>query len=386
MAKRAFSAFIALIMIISLACCKKEEEIKYESFTASVVLGDTALVDVTYSDEFVTRDNLQYFTDISALCMTLAAATYYSADELEIGLNSLGFSGEESKNYDTDGENKVAYTFARREFNGETTVIAVLRGSQGKEWISNFNMAESAYLNDDNSILEKGYHEGFYLAAQEFLTAFNAYLAKAGNVKNVIITGHSRGGAVSNIAAAEIIKENKYKVFCYAYASPNVKIMNEEDRKDAYNCIFNVVNPEDSFTYMPISQWGFERFGTEIKLDKTSAVAYDKFMSKYEEYNGKAYGGGFENGSSDVAGRFLTLGNKIPDLDTYYKDGNSAYKTMNSFSAIFSGGDVDYTSVLMSAMFNGTADFLKFFMENGEKISEEHMPLTYVSWVMALDE
>lgn len=387
MAKRVFSGIIILVLIFSLVSCKKVEEVNYETFSASVIISEKALVDVTYSDEFVKRDNTQYYSDISSLCVTLSAATYHSKDEVEAGLNSLGFEGEESINYDSDEENKVAYTFAQREFNGEKTVIAVLRGSEGKEWVSNFNIAESAYLNDDKSILEKGYHEGFYLAAQEFLAAFNEYAEKAGNVKNVIITGHSRGGAVSNIAAAQLSDQNKYKVFCYAYASPNVKIMTEEDKAQGkYNCIFNIVNPEDSFTYMPASQWGFARYGKEIGFDKTNTEVFEKFKAEYEEFYGKSYGGGFENGYADVQGCFDIVAEKNPDLDTYYKDGNSAYKTINSFSQLFYGGEIDYMSLFFSAAMSGTADFLTFFMENGETINDEHAAVTYVSWVLALAE
>ena len=137
---------------------------------------------------------------------------------------------------------------------------------------------------------------------------------------------------------------------------------------------------------MPISQWGFAKFGNEIRLDKTKTEVFDKFKAQYEELSGTAYGGGFQNGYTDVQSCFDLLTEKNPDLDTYYKDGVSAYKTINSFSELFYGAEIDYVSLFVSAAMSGTADFLTFFMENGEKINEEHAAVTYVSWVLVLTE
>ncbi len=387
MTKRIFSGLMALFIVFTVTSCNsgtgKNQPKTYEKFTTPVVVGQNSLADATYSDEYIDKESSEYSYDLALLCSILSSAAYYSQDEVSISLTNLGFSEERTYNYDSDKADKVAYTLASREFDGVKTVIAVLRGSIGSEWQSNFNIAESAYLNGDNSILAKGYHEGFYNACDEFLTSLDTYCQQVGNVGRVLITGHSRGGAVSNLAAAKLCEMGNYKVFCYTFAAPNVKIMTEEEKTfEGYNCIFNIANPEDTITYMPLSQWGFELYGKILKFEKTDTAAYDAFLINYEELVGAAYDGGFENGSDDVEACFSSLAVNVPDLDVYYKtDGSSAYKTLNSLSDALSGGEFDYGSLILSAAMSGTADFLTFFIGNGDTVNEEHAAQTYLSWM-----
>lgn len=392
MAKRIISVLTSVIFCLSLISCNNSKTENnsnktYERYTASVAVDNNTVVNAVYSDEYIDRENDEYNYDLALLCSILSSSAYCSAKDVEFGLTDLGFSDIKTYNYDSDKADKVAYTLASRYFDGEKTVIAVLRGSVGSEWESNFNIAESAYIDGDNSILAKGYHEGFYKACDEFLGNLDSYCQQVGYIGNVIITGHSRGAAVANLAAAKLCEMNNYKVFCYTFAAPKVKLLTEEEKAfDGYNCIFNIINPEDTITYMPLFDWGFGLYGRELKINKNNNAVYDEFLLKYKELTGTAYGGGFKNGSSDVEACFNKLAENVPDLETYYKpQGSSVYKTMLALSEALSGKEIDYTSLIISAAMSGTADFLTFFIGNMDTVTEEHIVKTYLSWMQAYE-
>ena len=63
----------------------------------------------------------------------------------------------------------------------------------------------------------------------------------------------------------KLIDEGK-EVFAYTFATPSTTI--STTMKDSeYNSIFNIVNPRDVVSYVPLSQWSFGKFGKDITLD-----------------------------------------------------------------------------------------------------------------------
>ena len=94
------------------------------------------------------------------------------------------------------------------------------------------------------------------------------------------MTGFSRGGATTNIAAglidskldkgqnlftsASLAKED---VYAYTFEAPQGANVNSETikaPKDSwYDNIFNVVNPNDVVTKVAMSEYGFTRFGVD---------------------------------------------------------------------------------------------------------------------------
>ena len=57
-----------------------------------------------------------------------------------------------------------------------------------------------------------------------------------------------------------------------------------------YNNIFNIVNPADMMTYLPLSAWGYDRYGVDIELpgldDESFAERFEAFCSSYEQLVG----------------------------------------------------------------------------------------------------
>ena len=76
--------------------------------------------------------------------------------------------------------------------------------------------------------------------------------------KTILITGHSRGAAIANLIGANYEKKANTTTYTYTFATPNnTAASNVRD----YKTIFNIVNADDMIPFMPLSQWGFDKYG-----------------------------------------------------------------------------------------------------------------------------
>ena len=93
------------------------------------------------------------------------------------------------------------------------------------------------------------------------------------------ITGHSRGGALANLVASKRIDAG-YSVFAYTFASPGTTTY-ANATADRYKSIFNIINEDDLVPQLPMSVWGFTRYGvpkTE-SIEKYYARRWDALVS-----------------------------------------------------------------------------------------------------------
>lgn len=167
--------------------------------------------------------------------------------------------------YTDDDISEIGLGVHEVTYNGETKKIlaVVIRGTNGtiQEWSSNFDMG-------DPDSWDSTYHKGFYLTEERIRSYINDYVSRnISDTSNLIywITGHSRGAALSNILAAKLIDDGK-EVYAYTFATPSTTVSTSM-KESKYNSIFNIVNPRDVVTYVPLSQWGFGKFGKDITLD-----------------------------------------------------------------------------------------------------------------------
>lgn len=153
--------------------------------------------------------------------------------------------------------------------------IAIRSGGYEAEWGDNFRFGP------------KGHHQGFQLAAKMALDELEAYLRKEGldKVKHIKfwISGYSRGAAVSNLVAAELIhqlqskdsvlgrnlfplhKKIKGEVYAYTFETPSPAIIANQDPIE--NCIFNLCSTSDIVPYTPFGFLEFQRYGITIPLE-----------------------------------------------------------------------------------------------------------------------
>ena len=170
---------------------------------------------------------------------------------------------------------------AQRKINVNGTDYTVLSvcprsGSSFREWANNVWLGDgkrSDYM-----------HEGWYNAANKLIDYLKQYVKEhkvTGKVK-LWMTGFSRGGATTNIAAG--LLDNRIDqgekifgdeaalthddIYAYTFEAPQGANINSKTVKspknEIYNNIWNIVNPLDIVPKVAMSQYGFTRFGTDL--------------------------------------------------------------------------------------------------------------------------
>ncbi|SFR71765.1 cellulose binding domain-containing protein [Anaeromicropila populeti] len=187
----------------------------------------------------------------------------------------------------TIGHRKVTYNGVTKE-----VVAVVVRGTNSTlaEWASNFDVGDTSTYTTSSDWAVKANHKGFDIAATRILKYLTTYLAAYVNssvTKAIWVTGHSRGAAISNILGARLVDKG-YTTFAYTYAAPNTTTAATAKN---YKSIFNIMNSDDFVPYLPMTAWGFTRYG------RTATVSLaDNYESEWEkltgiwDYNPDTYG------------------------------------------------------------------------------------------------
>ncbi|CAK7039805.1 MAG: hypothetical protein PEGG_01672 [Paraeggerthella hongkongensis] len=269
---------------------------------------------LVFNDSWLLQDADSYHHDLATACAVLAAvcnseSQYYSnvegaAPYAEQSLWALGFADVRTESYalrsnilDELGalfigsHDVAAYTFASKTIPDPqggtplTLVFVGVRGSYGIEWISNFNLHDAQGDSDD--------HHGFGKAETEVERALARYAHEIGaspERTRILITGHSRGGAIANLLAARLnnLGETSNKIapasgiYAYTFAAPGCT--RESDRQSpAYDNIFNIVNESDIVPKLPLSTWGYGRYGTTVALPSVSSDQFSTLFDRMRE-------------------------------------------------------------------------------------------------------
>ena len=281
--------------------------------------------DVVWDDDWFFGDPYEYNHELahtSAVLSVIANAesSYYqrgssSPAYAEDAFEKLGFESVSTSSYTyrseiidevigaLDGTDVVAYTLATKRIRSSSTgqekllTVVVIRGSYGTEWLSNVKIEES-----DDSVSDEDDHLGFTLAAREIVEDLEARAEAEddGLERSYLFCGHSRGGAVANLLASYADGSSEghdaiasaSDVRAYTFASPNCT--SDADARDGrYGNIFNVVNPSDIITKLPLSSWGYGRYGNDVLLPSYGSDEFDENVDEmrmtYEETMGTEY-------------------------------------------------------------------------------------------------
>lgn len=203
-----------------------------------------------------------------ALCNSFTFLNLYYADDeiIPSGYKKIYTSGE----FGMDNKYQV-YTKA-------DMAVICFRGSTDKQisWMQNMYSSmipakgvmeikeekfNYCFARTKNAAVHSGYALGIGCLYKDIIAQINS-LNKEG-IYNIIITGHSQGGALSNMLRAylentlpkQISNKNKFKV--YAFAAPmvgNQEFVIEYNSHFALNnTSFNIVNPHDIIPSFPLS-------------------------------------------------------------------------------------------------------------------------------------
>ncbi len=272
---------------------------------------------VTLRDEWFAKDSAEYNHDLGGFCSQFTVLGYTKAshmltDEqkengtrpagyitknqvLKNALTKMGFSDPVVElSAPREGVNHFV-TNKKITVNGQeyTLIFIGLIGSYMEQWYSNFDPGTGRT------------HMGFN-GAKNYVSAIVGEYIKNHNLDKsktkVLITGHSRGAATSNLLAKEFISgslsryANPSNVYTYAFATPNSTSLPERN-DEIYKRIFNIVNPEDFVTKVLPTAWRFGNYGTTYTLPSRTNTKHSEYkvhLNKMQTYfkqlkSGEAY-------------------------------------------------------------------------------------------------
>ena len=257
-----------------------------------------------YSDDFFTASGNIYNEHLSTFSMIAAEASVGSAREpldadgyarksrnLSALLEDVGFSDiEVNEDYATKPtKNSMGALCAHKSINDDGknyTLIAVIPRSANYE----------AEWGGDFVIGSEGDSKGFSIAADICLDFTKNYIADkniSGDIK-VWITGFSRGGAVSNLIAKNIIDSPKGclgdnvnlrsdDLYAYTFSTPSPGNTSNAPRAEKYAGIFNTYSNIELISAMPPLILGFDRYGTDRLL--SNEENYSQMLSNLKICN-----------------------------------------------------------------------------------------------------
>lgn len=345
---------------------------------------------LTFNDSWFTNDSKTYNHEMATTCSILSAVcnseshyysdVYGSSAYAEEALTTLGFSNIQTDSYQmrshtldqigslfSGSYDVAAYAFASKDItssfgnDGTTLIFIGIRGSYGAEWLSNIKMLNNTTPHFD--------HKGFKAAEEDVKAALEAYILDIGvnpaNIK-LLITGHSRGGAIANLLAADFnngttLFEDAIStsdVFAYTYASPSVT-QNETRTNPRHNNVFNVVNPSDIVCQLPLTSWNYGRYGTVVSLPTTGSYNFETVrnnMQTNHAQNTNYYNPCSTEDLSKLASFEEYTSKAIPNAESLFTP-PGAFATLQALYSI------DYSKALYV-----------------------HCPDSYIAWMQALEE
>ena len=267
-------------------------------FTSMATGAETISTEVAWDDEWFFQDPTAYNHELATTCSVLSAvanseSAYYQAGStspayMEAALAELGFEEISTASYQYRSEifDEIVDFF-----------LVSIRGSYGSEWLSDLNLGDAESYGMDAID-----HEGFTRSAREIVDDLTARITEEAGLDGtddiaLLFTGHSRGAATANIAAAYADEMSQglrvlapfESIYCYTFATPGVTPSgNASD--SLYGNIFNILNPSDMVPRLPLESWGYERYGHDLWLpgygDEGFAEKHEAMCAVFEANTG----------------------------------------------------------------------------------------------------
>merc|ERR1712228_565363 len=189
-------------------------------------------------------------------------------------------------NFQITNVTQIDYLQAFVGFDVEYNQILVsFRGSQNAvDWLDDFDVLQTAYPNVSNAWVHKGFYDAWKKELFPSVMSATKYLMEQHNGKPILITGHSLGAAIAQIAAMDIANyansvDNDALIYLYDYGSPrwgNLALIEHFEGLIGYH--YRVVNKHDIVPTVPAEDLGlhskYHHSGTEVWYTNDSPLQY----------------------------------------------------------------------------------------------------------------
>lgn len=402
----------------------------------SQLIDSTSKFTFDYSDDMFQTSSYELNSDLAKVTVSLAAGCYKEA-AIKESLVDMGFTDIVQYWYDENKSDefywksskedysRCAFTLGKKNtviYNKNSNIYAVIvRGTKTSEWYGDFDVG-NPYLDENGNVTDykelEYTHEGFDIANSKWVMPYvKSYIQADSNYSYdnsyIMVTGHSRGAAVANLVGYTLNSVSDYNLapkeqsYTYTYATPNVHLFLDETRKA--NCetypnrpaenknIYNYCNPGDYVPCMPISGWGFDKYGATVNLDTVNTI-YSSMKERFITMKGYAYKGAvnadrFNSAFIKWAPRFY---DGVCSTDTDYK--KTPIEVMQSLAPFLSKvanfddvikaiGDLGYSFTGTNGKGNEALMSLVDYAFNGGittssgGFGQAHSLECYVSWV-----
>lgn len=225
----------------------------------------------TFDDELFLGNPKEYNNDLSMLSLGASLATMNKTKGTAF-FTEAEFEDISTHDYDGDPtKDTMAYFMAHKTIGNYELVTVSFRGfDYGLEWANNFTIGKT------------GDHEGFAARGAETYEAFKTYLNTYTKDKSlkVWINGYSRAGALSNMLASLILRNNELAItqenlFVYTFEAPASLT---DEHAIAYPNVHNIINDADLITFIPPAQYELYRCGKDYQIyDPNVATLMNQF-------------------------------------------------------------------------------------------------------------
>ena len=296
---------VIVLSVLPLAGCAKEtfrREITVEGAIFGGKSDDRIAAEIRYDPAWITKgDNTAYNPDLAAFCALLSTDIYFREKDLPKGtqnrilvdgvpaerydwtvlLTEAGFTdvryveSHKAGTYDTDTEDSATLVLGYQKVQDRyDTYVAVFRGSfSAQEWVSAF---DPGFAGAEYTALTGKHPEwkdtenlkGLDIGAARALSMIESYMEEHDDpsAENcILLTGHSRGAGLANIAGAQLETDPAVRSFTYTFNCMPVTV-----RADAGNfcTVYNVFDAGDFYTELyPFANEKVVRFGKDLSLE-----------------------------------------------------------------------------------------------------------------------
>jgi hypothetical protein len=165
----------------------------------------------------------------------------------------------------------------------------IFPGTDGiQDWRTDFKAIKTSWMDDRGAV-----HRGF---AAAWSSVMSEVLKETQNAAQVIVIGHSLGGALAMLAASFIQSAQGNIAGVYTYGQPRV---GNGAFKRAYNATLNaatfrIVNEEDPVPYLPPWLMGYRHTGREVFLTKNGFIQVERGLFSELQTSARAAWRGYE--------------------------------------------------------------------------------------------
>ena len=363
MSKHKLKTVILMILtggIIMMTACSEENKTVELAYPVENTAKTTASEEIELSDADYLAEPAQYSEALARLCAVMSASAA-SGDIPQENFRKLGFSHIAKFSYEKGyREDRVGVEMASKKIGSQTLVFLVARGTQGREWYSNFDVGFETE------------HKGFSLCADFLRQKLRLYLTNYAideDDASYLLTGYSRGAGAVNLLSKRLIDAyGKDRVRAYTFATPNTTTL---DSFNSYDGIYNIVKADDVFTSLPLSSWGYHRYGVDLSLSDAPSSP-DEVRQVFSQITGDTFRG-FD--SSESVSRFLMQASELsPTVEAYYhkkypvgEEELSVYEYMSIAAKFLCEEQTEADGdILMASLDSPFSEVSLFFMEGVE--------------------